>query len=721
MTRVLICANPDLNYIDGSSIWSQTIAILLAKAGVNSLHFLTKSKPERMQLFEAFDKHDAIKIIDGTLPGFWAGQAISRLQDHQLTDLAVRLDEKFEYDLVVVRGYNIAKNISGHAALLAKCWVYLTDIPQAVEQLTNECQDILCRIGEGSLRILCQSDGFKAIWRFCAPTAPDNKISLYSPVIPDFPSTVPPVALRANKAIYAGKFKPEWNTLEMAKLWSDISDASPKAELVMIGDKIHHCKKDQSYSKKMQKALEKTKGLEWLGAQSREAVQIEMENAKVGLSWRAESMNKTLEYSTKILEYGRAGCGVVLNRNVLHEQFFGSDYPLFANSDTEFIEKMQLAFSNDEVLNAAAQRIRDVAESHTMSSRLDEVISLLKHDIDFLAQDKRSEKPLTLLVAGHDLKFFNGLKDSLQQLGNYVVIVDQWQGHNKHDETKSFSLLQQADLIFCEWCLGNIQWYSKYKLPGQYLVGRFHLQEKDLPYLASSVLSSIDHVAYVSHQIRREAEEILNLGAEKSSVIANFLDSDNFTINKKVADAKYTLGIMGITPARKRMDRALDLLERLLEKDSRYVLRVKGKFPLDYPWIKNRPAEVEYYIALMERINESDLLRYKVIFDPAGDDVNDWLPLVGYILSPSNFESFHMAVGEGMLTGTTPIIWDWEGAREIWPARYVFSNTDAAAQYIVEHNDDHFDAMESHRQWVLRNYSKEKVATEWLKIFGRMS
>ena len=160
MTRVLICANPDLNYIDGSSIWSQTIAILLAKAGVDSLHFLTKSKPERMQLFEAFDKHDAIKIIDGTLPGFWAGQAISRLQDHQLTDLAVRLDEKFEYDLVVVRGYNIAKNISGHAALLAKCWVYLTDIPQAVEQLTNECQDILCRIGEGSLRILCQSDGF---------------------------------------------------------------------------------------------------------------------------------------------------------------------------------------------------------------------------------------------------------------------------------------------------------------------------------------------------------------------------------------------------------------------------------------------------------------------------------------------------------------------------------------------------------------------------------
>ena len=223
-------------------------------------------------------------------------------------------------------------------------------------------------------------------------------------------------------------------------------------------------------------------------------------------------------------------------------------------------------------------------------------------------------------------------------------------------------------------------------------------------------------MAYVSHQIRREAEEILNLGAEKSSVIANFLDSDNFTINKKVADAKYTLGIMGITPARKRMDRALDLLERLLEKDSRYVLRVKGKFPLDYPWIQNRLAEVEYYMELMERINESDLLRYKVIFDPAGDDVNDWLSLVGYVLSPSDFESFHMAVGEGMLAGATPIIWDWEGAREIWPEQYIFSNTDEAAKYIVGHGDAFFEGMASLREWVLNKYSKERVAREWVGI-----
>jgi hypothetical protein len=57
--------------------------------------------------------------------------------------------------------------------------------------------------------------------------------------------------------------------------------------------------------------------------------------------------------------------------------------------------------------------------------------------------------------------------------------------------------------------------------------------------------------------------------------------------------------------------------------------------------------------------------------------------MVGFILSPSDFESFHMAIGEGMLTGAMPIIWDWDGAAEIWGDKYVIRTLNEAKQMVI--------------------------------------
>lgn len=46
---------------------------------------------------------------------------------------------------------------------------------------------------------------------------------------------------------------------------------------------------------------------------------------------------------------------------------------------------------------------------------------------------------------------------------------------------------------------------------------------------------------------------------------------------------------------------------------------------------------------------------YIVIFDPPADDVNEWFKSVGFILSPSNFESFHLDIGEVIFNGTVPV------------------------------------------------------------------
>jgi hypothetical protein len=390
-------------------------------------------------------------------------------------------------------------------------------------------------------------------------------------------------------------------------------------------------------------------------------------------------MNETIEYSTKILEYGGAGCAAILNRNTLHEQLLGVDYPLFANNEKEFLEKLKLALSDSELTQMASDSLRQIAERHTLSERSKEISNWL----DETPTPPEAKKVVKVLLAGHDLKFFTLLQKKLEASGQFQFVIDQWRGQTQHDEVKSKSLLKEVDVIFCEWCLGNIRWYSKNKLPNQRLVARFHAQESRTPYLAESNWDNIDHISFVSEHTRKDALDIFKgFPLSKTSVIPNYLDTEKFTPKRKTGEARFTLGMVGVAPMSKRLDRALDLLEGLLESDERYCLRIKGKHPLDYVWLLNREDELLYYRNIFERINSTPSLRYKVIFDPPGDDVNDWFTMVGFILSPSDHESYHMAIGEGLLTGSIPIIWDWKGASSVWPNQKVVKNTSEAKKFL---------------------------------------
>lgn len=612
--------------------------------------------------------------------------------------------------------------------------------------------------------LLCQTEGFKALWQALVPELTSDKVRLYTPVIPDLCDRIPQMVERPIRAVYAGKFKGDWMTLDMAESWPVIHRQVPGSELVIIGDKIHNEPDPPNYQQRMRHVLENTEGLTWLGAQPREYVQHQLQQARVGLSWRAESMNDTLEYSTKILEYGGAGCAVILNRNPLHEQLLGKDYPLFANSIEEFTHQLVRALGEPEVAEQAACTLRHLAGRHTFSNRVAEirqwlmethkkskclrephnssigigkirnlfgkkakVVMCLNLRHKFVKTAKKNRRLLVkaanliknfgshhnflsilgtvfqwlmsapkrffrgnkirVLVAGHDLKFFAPLQKKLEATGQFEFLIDKWQGHNRHDQIKSLMLLKQADVIFCEWCLGNLKWYSYHKKPKQRLVARFHLQEREFSYVAESNWENIDHISYVSEFIRREGQKKFGFPYEKTSVIPNLLDDEKFTSKKKIGDSRYTLGIIGIAPARKRLDRALDLLELLLEEDSRYCLRIKGKNPLEYSWLVNRKNEFDYYCEIFKRINSNSKLRYRVIFDPPGDDVNEWFTMVGFILSPSDFESFHMSIGEGILTKSKPIIWNWDGAKEIWGEENVFEDESEILLAIKEFDD----------------------------------
>src|SRR5699024_411615 len=221
-------------------------------------------------------------------------------------------------------------------------------------------------------------------------------------------------------------------------------------------------------------------------------------------------------------------------------------------------------------------------------------------------------KQLTVLLAGHDFKFFSEISTSIRQAG-HRIIVDHWESHTDHDEESSRRLLAEADVIFCEWSLGNIRWYSHNKLPGQKLVTRFHAQELRTKFLREADINNIDTFIFVSPAGMRRAQVLFSIPDEKCTLIGNTFNFDNFDKDRYAINPK-THGLVCRIPESKRIDLAHDVLEQLRAEDSDYRLVIQGNKYTHYPWLLSREKETTYFETQYKRIENSPELYGAVKF-----------------------------------------------------------------------------------------------------------
>lgn len=292
-----------------------------------------------------------------------------------------------------------------------------------------------------------------------------------------------------------------------------------------------------------------------------------------------------------------------------------------------------------------------------------------------------------VLVAGHDLKFAQGLLTALRAAGA-EVLLDEWKSHTKHDEQRSLELLEKTDFVFCEWGLGNAVWYSHKIRSEQRLVVRVHSQELFRPYLAQIACECVDSFIFVSELIRSAAVVSHGVPRERTTVIPNPVDIAGLNLPKTVA-AEKTIGFVGIVPRSKRLDLALDVLEGVLREDPEYVLRIKGKTPEDYPWMENRPQEMDYFNKQYARIEQLNR-KYPgcVVFDGFGSDMAEWYAKVGVVLSTSDFESFHLTIADGAASGARPVCLNWPGADLIYPTEWLVPNVACAVDRVLRQKRD---------------------------------
>ncbi len=308
-----------------------------------------------------------------------------------------------------------------------------------------------------------------------------------------------------------------------------------------------------------------------------------------------------------------------------------------------------------------------------------------------------TEVPSTILIAGHDLKFAMPIVEVMEEMG-IRVLVDKWDNHNKFDAEQSRSLLEKADAVWCEWALGNVEWYSHAINSDMPLFVRYHLQERELEYLNSARQENITHVSFVCDYYRKHSFDIGQLShSVPSSVIPNLLQRKD---TSKKRNDNFSIGFVGMVPKRKRLDLALDLIENLQMKDSRYQLKIVGKHPDEYAWLHKREDEKLYYDAIQNRLSQNPILASKIEFLGFIDDISEFYSSVGHVISTSDFESFHLTLADGPSLGCAAHTLKWDGSETIYNDLWLNEDIESMARRIHEINLQNKTSYHAHQQFV---------------------
>lgn len=718
--RALVYGDVDLNMIDGSAIWAQGTVQALARAGCE-VTLVLKAPVRTGRLVDPLRAVPGVTVRSPHAEGLFDGVMVPR---HAATILArIDAEEQGGFDLVVVRGRRLAGRLS-MGPLAGRLWTYLTDVPQSAAEFTASAKAELRRIADASRVLLCQTEELRGFLEGAVP-ATAGKSVLFPPVVvlPDGLEPRPAEAPhgRALRLVYTGKFAPRWNTYEMTSLPRLLAVRGVDAELHMIGDKIHDDPADPGFASRMRTALETGEGVVWHGGHPRAEAMRLTAACDVGLSWRDAGMDASLELSTKVLECGTLGVPVVLNRTPMHERLLGADYPLFAATEADVLDALTLIGKNPDVFTLAVERCRAAAAGFTLDAAADRLRTYLSQVFPEPSEAVLSVKsrPLRVGVAGHDLKFFSRLLDYLRSRPDMEIRVDHWAALKAHDEKRSRALADWADVVVCEWCGPNALWYARHKRPGQRLLVRLHRFELYAGWPRQLKIDAVDRVICVSPHYNALTRETTGWPAEKVVTVPNWVDDAQFD-RDKLTGAEHHLGMIGIAPSRKRLDLALDVLEELRRDDPRFTLFVKSKLPWEYWWIWQKDEERAHYENVFRRVRRSRLLSGGVVFDTYGRDVASWLRRVGFVLSTSDDESFHLAPAEGMASGAVPALLPWPGAETIYDTRWIHETPSAmAASIAATVAEGRWEADRAlARSQVRAAYGLDEVCRQWTELLA---
>jgi glycosyltransferase involved in cell wall biosynthesis len=545
-------------------------------------------------------------------------------------------------------------------------------------------------------------------------TARDFDVVHIPPVIPDeLPQVVPrPAASDGSIKIgYAGKINSRWGVIELLQWAEKLIGEGVALELHIVADKITNGP-DPGFENLRHDITTKMKavGAKHYTGLNRGAAMDLMARMDFVWCYRPSMLeDHTLELSTKLVEMVAVEARCLCYPNTINQEALGEDYPFFIDG-LDDLRRVLTAREWKTTDKSTAERVR---QRHSLSRVIADAGGRLvpRSECDDPARNR------CIVFSGHDFKFIDAyLSDLKMRTG--PVAKGAWHWSAVQNQDALMRLHRRADIVFCEWGLANAVWHSKNSPAHQRLLIRIHAQEvreRARRFGAAIDATNVDRFIFVSEEIRDIALDMWDWPAEKTVVVPNYVLGHEFAAIDRPAPKQVVLGMVGIVPRLKRLDRAIDLLEHMLKNDVDARLRIKGHRPenLEYMHAPGRRPELDYYSKQYERIANSRLLQSRVHFDPWGNDIATWYGRVHVILSCSESESFHYALADGVLTGCLPVVWPWPGAERTFDQDWIVNDTAAAARRILDWMKTPDVARSKlarqNRDLILQRYGSEKV------------
>jgi|GEM_PF-806170 len=698
----LLYGELSLNVVDGSSVWLSSVYNVLA----SSCHVILVSKENvrndlivsnfvggsrRTLLLQPRDLG-----LDGEIDAAVVPEVLTAL------DAAVA-----NVQLVVVRGMAAAVRLSESHQFKSRLFPYLTDFFKptgAGPRFLPNCRHDLRKLSYQVHTWLWQTEEMRKWVETEAGLSGKNSV-LFPPVLPDIRHGVSKQRRRDRILIgYAGKIQPDWGVMELIEEAERLREKGFRIGLRIVSSKISgrsDLVQVKDFAGKMRKMLGKD-FVEFVENVNRQASIKLLSDVDYIWSYRPGYFEEnTLEISTKLLEAVALGKPVICYPNAINKGVLGEDYPYYITAAGALGDLLRKEPSRFDMSRLSGP----VSERFSFKNR--------KGFFDpFISPVKRK----TIVFAGDDFKFIDHFYSCLKRKG-YRALKDVWKWGGPVSADRSEALYESADVIFCEWGLANAVWYSKRNTGKKPLFIRIHLQEvmgNARRFGPEIRMENVTKVIFVSKRVRDLAVSRWKWPEEKCVVIPNYVLTDDFRTGGREKPG-LNFAMVGITPQRKRFDRAVSLMKRLLAEYPEARLYVKGKRPEEYPWMHGpaRKHELEYYDELYRTIDGDPALKKAVIFDGFDNDMPQWYKKIDFILSPSDFESFHYAVADGVAAGCLPIVWNWEEAREIYTEKWVVEDVEEAVRRVESclalERDDFQRIVASNRDIIVRKYGYEKI------------
>lgn len=205
---------------------------------------------------------------------------------------------------------------------------------------------------------------------------------------------------------------------------------------------------------------------------------------------------------------------------------------------------------------------------------------------------------------------------------------------------------------------------------------------------------NVDHLIFIAKHIQ---DIVLNDATVKDKIskinvhhIPLSIDLSEWTYRDKTKTHTKNIAFVHHLWSGKGLPLAIQAFKKVVDLDPEYKLYIVGNWSNER-WL---PPYIKHIIKELK-------LENNIVFQGRVPSVDKFLDNMDYVMSSSHKEAFSLIVAEGMAKGLKPLIHNWEGAKDIWDEKYIWTDIDDFVKLVFgEYNSPEYREFVKRYDWV---------------------